>query len=441
MTASQPETEFADHPDYLQLSAARRYLGGEIFLKDDKLWLLGCEQNGDRGQAFVGENYGLIFQPYDEPIAPAATTPKAQLKADPKRPTIGTAAELRAKKFDAIRYVVPGFVVEGCTIIAGRPKLGKSWLMLDIGIAVARGSTCLGSVQCEQGDVLYLALEDNERRMHSRIGKLMPKLIEKEWPDAFHYATEWPRQDSGGVKYIEEWLDAHPNARMVIVDVLAMFRPMQNGKANAYEQDYLAVNSLHKVASERGVAIVIVTHTKKGASESGDPFELVSGTLGLTGAADSTLVLDRDGQGCTLYGRGRDIPEIESAVTFDATTCKWRLLGEAVEVRRSDERAQILAVVGSPDQPSAASDIAEETGLKLANVRVLLGKMVKAGEVQRMAKGKYALPGEPSNHASNPAPHYNGYAGYTQPANDNDITDITDITGGEGIGQIIEAAA
>ena len=62
-------------------------------------------------------------------------------------------------------------------------------------------------------------------------------------------------------------------------------------------RDYLAVKSLHKVASERGVAIVIVTHTKKGASESGDPFELVSGTLGLTGAADTTLVLDRSGQG------------------------------------------------------------------------------------------------------------------------------------------------
>ena len=72
-----------------------------------------------------------------------------------------------------MRYIVPGFIAEGCTLLAGRPKLGKSWLMLDVGLAVAAGRYCLGDARCEQGDVLYLALEDNERRLQRRIDKLL----------------------------------------------------------------------------------------------------------------------------------------------------------------------------------------------------------------------------------------------------------------------------
>src|SRR5215210_144378 len=89
-----------------------------------------------------------------------------------KAPAISSAAELRRKEFPPIRYVVPGYIAEGCTLLAGRPKLGKSWLMLDVGLAVAAGRICLGETACEQGDVLYLALEDNERRLQRRIDRV-----------------------------------------------------------------------------------------------------------------------------------------------------------------------------------------------------------------------------------------------------------------------------
>ena len=90
--------------------------------------------------------------------------------------TLGTfsAHELGAMTFPPIKFAVPGLIPEGCSILAGRPKLGKSWLALDIALAVARGSYCLGDLQCEQGEVLYLALEDNKRRLRSRIEKVSP---------------------------------------------------------------------------------------------------------------------------------------------------------------------------------------------------------------------------------------------------------------------------
>jgi AAA domain len=96
---------------------------------------------------------------------------------------IGSAAELRGKKFPALKYIVPEILAEGCTLIAGRPKLGKSWLMLDIGIAVAAGRYCLGENKCEQGDVLYLALEDNERRLQRRRPRSAGRLGNRLPPD------------------------------------------------------------------------------------------------------------------------------------------------------------------------------------------------------------------------------------------------------------------
>lgn len=312
--------------------------------------------------------------------------------AKPERATGFTAAQLQQMTFPAIVYVVLGYLAEGLTLLVGRSKIGKSWLGLDIGISVAEGSTCLGGLECAQGEVLYLALEDNPRRLRSRVDKLMPfNFPAPAWPEALHFATEWPRTNEGGIEKIEEWLDAHPNARLVIVDVLKMVRPARTGK-NPYDEDYEAVKGLQELASRRNVAVLIIHHARKAASESGDPFDLISGTMGLSGAADAVLILDRTGQGTTLYGRGRDIQEIESAVTFDQETCKWRVLGEATEVRRSDERRKILTVLTAADGPLTPGKIASLSGMGRNNVDRLLGKMISASEVEKVGRGKYIHP-------------------------------------------------
>jgi hypothetical protein len=144
-------------------------------------------------------------------------------------------------------------------------------------------------------------------------------------------------------------------------------------------------------ASETGVAIVIVHHLRKSAGEV-DPFEKVSGTLGLSGAADTVLILDRDSQGATLYGRGRDIEEIETAVEFDRATCRWRVLGEAVDIRQTDERAEILSVLIDADEPMTPRDISIGAGMTRNNVDQLLFKMAKAGEVLKTGRGRYSHP-------------------------------------------------
>lgn len=305
-----------------------------------------------------------------------------------KKPVISSMAELRREEFAPIRYVVPGYIAEGCTLLAGRPKLGKSWLVLEAGYAVASGGACLGGIVCEQGDVLYLALEDNKRRLQRRMDK-MAGTFAKEWPAAFEYATEWPRANEGGLDYIRDWILSKNNPRLVIVDVLAMFKPVRGDKESLYEADYLSIKGLQALAGEYGIAIVIVHHTRKGAVES-DPFEKVSGTLGLSGAADTTIILDRDSNGATIYGRGRDVEEIESAVIFDKVSCRWHVQGAVAEVRRTDERSAILDALAEASQPLSPREVTDLTGLSYDNVRQLLTRMSAAGEVQKVKRGLYS---------------------------------------------------
>jgi hypothetical protein len=302
-----------------------------------------------------------------------------------------TARELDAMEFEPIRYVVPGYIAEGLTLLAGKPKLGKSWLAMDVALTVASGGVCLGNVKCVQGDVLYLALEDNRRRLQSRIRKLWPY----DWPtpERLHLATEWPRADKGGIRAIGEWIKDHPGARLVIVDILAMFKATAKGRDQTlYEADYLAIKDLQALAIETGVAIVVVHHTRKGGGAA-DPFEKVSGTLGLSGAADTTIILDRDQNGCTLYGRGRDIEEIETAVQFNKETCRWAALGNATEVRRTVDRAVILGLLADNREAMSPAEIADALGSPRNNVKQLLFKMAKAGEVVKTGKkGQYSHP-------------------------------------------------
>jgi hypothetical protein len=304
----------------------------------------------------------------------------------PASPIIGSASELRTKVFPPIEYVVPACIVQGCTLFCGKPKIGKSWLCLDVGLAVARGGECLGGVTCPQGDVLFLGLEDNERRLQDRMTKILG--YAKDWPPGFHYATEWPRGEAG-LEPLRNWVTAGKNPRLIVVDVLAMFRPHRTDKQTNYDADYAALQGLRRLGSDMEVAILAVHHLRKQGADQ-DVFEKVSGTFGLSGAADTVLIIDRDASGTTLYGRGRDIPEIEKAIEFDKETCRWRVLGNPADVRRTNERKAILAVLQAADgvamQPK---EIAAATGMPLNNIYQLLLHMGKAGEVQKADRGRY----------------------------------------------------
>jgi predicted ATP-dependent serine protease len=180
-----------------------------------------------------------------------ASTPGHRQERKAGKLVICSADNLRTKNFPPIRFIVEGFIVEGCTLLAGKPKLGKSWMMLDIALATSLGQHCLGNVKCDQGAVLYLALEDNERRLQKRIYKLASS---RNGHLASIFATEWPRVNDGGIQAIRDWIEKTENPRLIVVDVLAMFRPTTGGRETLYEADYGAIKGLQALASKFRVA-------------------------------------------------------------------------------------------------------------------------------------------------------------------------------------------
>jgi AAA domain len=299
-------------------------------------------------------------------------------------PRTFTAATLQQMEFPPVQYAVEGFVAEGLTLLAGKPKIGKSWMALEFAIAVSSGGNALGEIKCDRGTVLYCALEDNPRRLQRRMHKLCGH--KGSWPESLHLTTTMARLEDGGLEWLEDWIISN-EPTLVIIDTLAAVRT-KSGAEHSYEADYAALTPLQKLAGNLEVSIIVVHYLRKMKGD--DPLDAISGTTGLTGAVDTALVLGRGSHGATLYGRGREVEEVDVAVEF--IDGKWKFLGETAKAHRSEEREAILNALQEADEALGPNAIATALGKPVNNIKQLLLKMVSAGEIQKHGRGKYVVP-------------------------------------------------
>jgi AAA domain/Primase C terminal 2 (PriCT-2) len=334
---------------------------------------------------------GEATTPITQQAAPAGSSETA-VKSTTDRILMTTAADLRLMTFEPVRYVLPKFVPEGVTLLVGRPKIGKSWWVLDFCLACAGDRPVFGNMKAVHGDVLYLALEDKMRRLQRRIDKLM-QTFNAEWPKRLGLVASggWRRSDQGGLEDIDAWCKSVPKPVLVVIDTLERIRKPANGKTSLYSADYEAITGLQNIAIKHGIAIVVLHHDRK--SESEDAFDTVSGTLGLTGAADTILMLKRRSTNIVLHARGRDIEESETAMQFDKATCRWTMIGPAAEVVQSDQRGRVIGVLKSAGQPLSVTDIMNDAELPSRSATdTLLFRMVNNGMIERVGKGRYKIP-------------------------------------------------
>src|SRR5262249_43240407 len=305
-----------------------------------------------------------------------------------------TAQDLQKKKFDPVRYLLPGYIPEGVTLLVGKPKIGKSWAALDLCIAVASNRFTLGTIKPAQGDALYLALEDSQRRLKWRMSKLLQG--DSAWSSRLTLQTTWRRASDGGLEDIKEWCKSVSSPTLVMIDTFEKFRPPTKPGVQNYSADYDAITGLQAITKEwPGLAIVLAHHNRK--MDADDCFDTVSGTLGLTGAADTILIMRRHTGSVLLNVRGRDVEESETPLQFNKATCRWTILGaEAAEEAISSERRQIIDALQLPAHEKdglSVTEIMAATERKDRNaVDQLLFKMARDGEIVRLRRGLYALP-------------------------------------------------
>ncbi len=312
-------------------------------------------------------------------------------------PPTMTAAELMDMEFEPTRWVVPSVLPEGLSLLVGKPKKGKSWMALGMCEAVAVGGVAFGTKRVEQGDTLYLALEDNKKRLKKRLQKILNGAAA---PDNMHLHTEWPRLDEGGAEALDAWLTEHPDARLVIIDTLAKIRKEGRGQ-NIYAEDYAALEQLLPLASKHGVAIVVVHHLRKMAAS--DPMDEISSSTGLTAGVDGFLILRRTpgSKGPTLYVDGRDIEEpTEYALHWNMNTATWSIEGTAEEVHISKERGDILLELNRAPEPMTPKEVADVMpGSSHSSVKKLMWTMLGDGQLIKDDRGRYspAIPTTPGN--------------------------------------------
>lgn len=224
--------------------------------------------------------------------------------------------------------VVQGLLGHGVYILAGAPKVGKSWFVLWLGEMVAEGEPVFGR-ETRQGDVMYLALEDSPARIQSRLLD-----VTDEGSELFHISNESDNIDCGLILELNAFKAMYPNAQLVIIDTLQNIRNSEKESGNVYGNDYELLRKLRDFSHKAELCIIVVHHIRKGMVT--DVFNSISGSNGLSGAADGMFVLTKQ-ERCGNEGRlsciGRDIEPQELDIVFSKEKHIWELDKKTVEVK------------------------------------------------------------------------------------------------------------
>ena len=257
----------------------------------------------------------------------------------PAYPKLNTfsATDLQKTNDTPIHFIIENLLTPGLSILASPPKYGKSWMVLALCIAVASGEKFLGHPTNRCG-CLYLALEDSRTRLKSRLEKL---LAGKPAPRDIYFSTESNCVDHGLLDELASFLSEHPNVGLIVIDTLQRVRGGTHLKESAYAADYREMTQLKVFADRHNVAILLVHHLRK-MKDDGDPFNMISGTNGIMGAADTTIVLTKDNRNdnqATMSITGRDVESEELTIQFDKQFCRWENLGDKSLYNEKQEQA------------------------------------------------------------------------------------------------------
>ena len=307
-------------------------------------------------------------------------------------------ATLMSQPLHSPKFVVDTLLAQGLHILAGSPKVGKSWLALWLAVAVAKGEP-VWNMTTRQGTTLYLCLEDSVLRIQNRLFE-----ITEDAPSSVHFCTECDLISQGLEEQVETFLTAHPDTVLVIIDTLQMVRPIHDA---TYANDYRDLSVLKRLADKHGIAILLIHHLRKEKAE--DVFHRISGTTAISGAVDSsfTLVEEKRGSGrarLTCVGRDIEYRELELHRSEENV---WELVSDSRDepVLREDRIVILISAfmstrtvfIGTPTELSEKIDPDRIEGITPKKISRLILQSVEAlrkngiAAVVRRSNGKRVI--------------------------------------------------
>lgn len=265
-----------------------------------------------------------------------------------------TLQELYKQPIEPIPWVVEDLLAPGLYFLGGSPKVGKSWLALQLCLAVCRGEPFLG-FKTKRNEVLYISLEDGSRRLHIRALRMTEKA-----PAGLHLCSHAHLIGHGLEQQLDQTLTDHPNIRLVIIDTLQKVRAVAGANAS-YGNDYQDAAALKALADRCNVCLLVIHHLRKMPDE--DPFNRLSGTNGLTGAADGTIILIRQKRQegtALLTATGRDIEDVE--LTLEFSDCCWSRSCSPDELQLMYLLPAIRQLLASGEFLGSATELVENLG-------------------------------------------------------------------------------
>ena len=257
---------------------------------------------------------------------------------EPRRLNTISGADLCDMRLPHSAYTVDTLLRPGLAILAGAPKIGKSWMVLYLCLQVAKGEPVWG-MKTTQGSVLYIALEDSWQRLQDRI-----LAITDNCSEAIHFSLNCAPLGDALEEEIRTFTADYPDARLVVIDTFQKIRAQ--AAEMSYANDYSEVSRLKNIADELNLCILLVHHTRKQSDN--DCMNEISGTNGIAGSADTLMVLKKEkrtARTATLSCTGRDIEDREMTLTLNSEQCIWQLKQDSLQPKTQQTPREILLLV------------------------------------------------------------------------------------------------
>lgn len=298
-------------------------------------------------------------------------------------------SELYENVYQSRLPIIDGLLHPGTYLFVGAPKVGKSFLMAQLAYHVSTGLP-LWDYPVRKGTVLYLALEDDYRRLQERLFRMFGT----DSTENLHFAIGAKQLGGGLDEQLRKFTQEHPDTKLVIVDTLQKVREV-GGDSYSYANDYVLVGRLKQLADHAGICLLLVHHTRK--QQADDKFDMISGTNGLLGAADGAFLLQKErrtSNSATLDISGRDQQDQRLHLTKDMERLLWLLERAETELWKEppDPVLDAVAALVKADRPEWAgtpTELVNELGLDMKPNVLTLRLNINAGRLLKEHNVRY----------------------------------------------------